>query len=184
MDIKTKPIRLLQHLFFACRHRRLAFRIASPLVPTATGRAPKSGFRTSAAAAPPCPHGRERREGAGLPRKREDARQPPPPPPPLVSPAAAAKSCLRVGGGRGAGRGGREERGGRGASGQPSAIDGRPLRPGPARLPRPSAPLTPCRGRGLTRKVTAGPAQPPRDRAAPGPPRMRGEKMGDHFSLR
>ena len=160
MDSKTKPIRLLQHLFFACRHRRLAFRIASRLVPTATGRAPKSGFRTSTAAAPPRPHGRERRAGAGLPRKREDARQPPPPPPPLASPAAAAKSCLRGGGGRGAGRGGREERGGRRAPGQPRAIDGRLRRPGPARLPRPSAPLAPSRGRGLTRKVTAGPAAP------------------------
>ena len=146
MDIKTKPIRLLQHLFFACRHRRLAFRIASRLVPTATGRAPKSGFRTSSAAASPRPHGRERRAGAGLPRKREDARQPPPPPPLLASPAAAAKSCLRGGGGRGASRGGREERGGRRAPGQPRAIDGRLLRPGPARLPRPSAPLVPSRG--------------------------------------
>lgn len=121
-----------------------------------------------------------------MPRKREDARQPPPPPPPLASPAAAAKSCLRGGGGRGAARGRGEERGGRGAPGQPRAIDGRLLRPGPARLPRPSAPLAPCRRRGLTRKVTAGPARPsrPRDHAAPGPPRKWGKEMGDHFSLR
>lgn len=115
-----------------------------------------------------------------MPRKREDARQPPPPPPPLASPAAAAKSCLRGGGGRGAARGRGEERGGRGAPGQPRAIDGRLLRPGPARLPRPSAPLAPCRRRGLTRKVTAGPARP----SSPQPPtRPRGpwssEEVGE-----
>uniref|UniRef100_M3YU70 Uncharacterized protein n=1 Tax=Mustela putorius furo TaxID=9669 RepID=M3YU70_MUSPF len=149
-------------------------------VPTATAGHPRLGSGPPGPGPTPAPalaapSSRALGEEAALPGKREDAGQPPPPPPPLESPAA--ESCLRGGGGRGAGSGrGDETGGGRGTQRPPCAIDGRPLRPGPARLSRPLAPSARAGGEGRTRQVTARRPQPRATLAARSPPRKCGEK--------
>lgn len=63
-------------------------------------------------------------------------------------------------------------------------IDGRLLRPGPAHLPRPSAPSALAGGEGLTRQVTACPPRPRAPPGPPGPPPRRGEEKGDNLAFR
>lgn len=181
----------------ARRHHRSASLIASRS--HGNRGAPASGLRTSRAPAPP-PRQRSRppapKRAARRPRCQGNGRTPgssPPPPPPLESPAAAAESCLRGGGGRGTGSGrGDETGGGLEHRDGPRAIDGRPLRPGPARLSRASGPSARTGGEGLTRQVTArssraSPRLPPvlrggvgRERGTPSPFRFghSGEKSG------